>query len=88
MLSRIAAIVRFDRRADLARITAPTLVIGARDDVVTPAYYSEALGRLIPGARTVILPEGGHFFPVLAAGEFRRLVADFLTHVEAARAAQ
>jgi aminoacrylate hydrolase len=78
MLSRIAALLEFDRRADLGRISAPTLVVGARDDMVTPVYYSEELGRLIPGAETAILEAGGHFFPVSAAEEFRGLVLNFL----------
>ncbi|MBL29324.1 MAG: alpha/beta hydrolase [Rhodospirillaceae bacterium] len=79
MLDRIDAICRFDRRADLPRIQAPTLVIGARDDIVTPVYYSEELGRLIPGATTVLLPQGGHFFPQLLRTEFTRTVLDFLS---------
>jgi aminoacrylate hydrolase len=78
MLSRIEAILRFDRRADLARIATPTLVIGAADDMVTPAYFSEELGRRIRGAETVILPWGGHFFPVAAAEEFRDTLLEFL----------
>ncbi len=78
MLARIEAILRFDRRAEVARIAAPTLVVGAEDDAVTPAYFSAELGRLIPGAETVILAGGGHFFPVSAAAEFRRLLLDFL----------
>ena len=88
MLSRIEAIVRFDRRADLPRIAAPTLVIGAQDDMVTPAYFSEELGQRIPGAQTVILPQGGHFFPVSAAEDFRRNVIEFLGAPRPARAAQ
>ena len=76
--SRIDAILRFDRRADLARIQAPTLVFGARDDIVTPPYYSEELGRLIPDARTVILPQGGHFYPRLFPELFQRVVLEFL----------
>ena len=78
MRGRIAAILRFDRRADLARVTAPTLVIGAQDDVVTPPYYSEELGRLIAAAETVVLPQGGHFFPRLFPQEFQRIVIEFL----------
>ena len=78
MLSRIAALLKFDRRADLGRISAPTLVVGARDDMVTPIYYSEALAGLIPGAETAILEAGGHFFPVSAAEAFRGLVLDFI----------
>ena len=78
MLSRIDAILRFDRRGELARIRAPTLVIGARDDIVTPSYYTDELGRLIPGAETVLLPQGGHFFPQLFPEAFRRIVLEFL----------
>lgn len=78
VLRRIAAIQRFDRRSDVHRITAPTLVIGARDDAVTPPHLSEELGRLIPGAITIILPRGGHFFPQIAGSAFRTAVMDFL----------
>ena len=78
MLSRIAALLKFDRRAELARIAAPTLILGARDDMVTPVYYSEELSRLIPGAETAILEAGGHFFPISAAEEFRGALLDFL----------
>jgi aminoacrylate hydrolase len=78
MLGRIEAILRFDRRADLPRITAPTLVIGVRDDIVTPAYFAEEPGRLIPNARLVVLPWGGHFYPQVFPEDFRRLVVPFL----------
>jgi aminoacrylate hydrolase len=54
------------------------MVIAARDDVVTPPYYSEQLGRLIPGAETVILPQGGHFFPRVFPDAYRETVLNFL----------
>lgn len=79
VLARIAAILRFDRREDLGRISSPTLVIGARDDVVVPPYLSEDLGQRIPGARIVMLPYGGHFFPRVVAEEFRQCVLSFLS---------
>jgi aminoacrylate hydrolase len=78
-LSRIAAIRRFDRHSDLGRITAPTLVIAAADDVVTPAYFSEELAQEIQGARLALLPEGGHFLPNVVEEEFREIVETFLT---------
>ncbi len=78
MRRRTEAIPRFDRRADLHRIKSPTLVLGARDDFAMPAYLSEELGRLIPGAETVLFPEGGHFFPQVFPEEYLRLVTDFL----------
>jgi aminoacrylate hydrolase len=75
---RISAILRHDRSAELHRIVASTLVIGARDDMVTPAYFSEALGRAIGTSTTVILPDGGHTFPVSRAARFARVVDGFL----------
>jgi aminoacrylate hydrolase len=79
MLSRIRGILKFDRRDELGKIAAPTLVIGARDDITTPAYFSEELGRLIPGTETVILDTGGHFFPIVEPESFRKHVLAFLT---------
>ena len=78
MLSRIAAIVAHDRRAELQRVRAPTLAICARDDMVTPLYFSEELVRLIPNARSYILPDGGHFYPNVHPAEFRRVLTSFL----------
>src|SRR5215475_11717636 len=59
--SRIDAMLAFDRTSDLGRIKTPTLVIGAEDDIVTPAYFSEELARLIPAAEVKLFPRGGHF---------------------------
>jgi aminoacrylate hydrolase len=78
MLSRIAAICRFDRKAELGRIRHKTLVFVARDDIVTPAYFSGELARLIPDARLVMLPDGGHLFPNVHGETFRRTLTDFL----------
>jgi aminoacrylate hydrolase len=78
VLSRIAAIVAHDRREQLQKVRAPTLAICARDDMVTPLYFTEELVRLIPGARAYVLPDGGHFFPNVHGGEFRRVMTSFL----------
>lgn len=78
VLSRIAAIVAHDRRDQLQKVRAPTLAICARDDMVTPLYFTEELVRLIPHARAYVLPDGGHFFPNVHGGEFRRVMTSFL----------
>jgi len=78
VLSRIAAIVAHDRRDQLQRVRAPTLAICARDDMVTPLYFTEELVRLIPDARAYILPDGGHFYPHVHGAEFRRVMSSFL----------
>ncbi len=79
MLSRIDAIVAHDQRAELQKVRAPTLAICARDDMVTPLYFTEALVRLIPQARAYVLPDGGHFYPMVHGAEFRRVMSSFLS---------
>ena len=76
--SRIDAILAFDRTESLSRIKTPTLVVGAEDDIVTPAYFSEELARLIPGAEIKIFPRGGHAFTQVRAREFTQAVLPFL----------
>jgi aminoacrylate hydrolase len=78
VLSRIAAIVAHDRRDQLQKVRARTLVICARDDTVTPLYFTEELVRLIPGARAYVLADGGHAYPNVHGAEFRRVMTSFL----------
>ncbi|UCE32344.1 MAG: pyrimidine utilization protein D [Burkholderiales bacterium] len=76
--SRIDAIVAFDRTADLARITTPTLVLVARDDFLTPPYFSEELARLIPNASLRVLDKGGHCASETAIDDFNAAVLEFV----------
>ncbi|MBS0220707.1 MAG: alpha/beta fold hydrolase [Proteobacteria bacterium] len=78
VLSRIAAIVAHDRREQLQKVRSPALAICARDDMVTPLYFTEELVRLIPRARAYILPDGGHLYPNVHGAEFRRVMTAFL----------
>ncbi len=76
--SRIDAIIRFDRRARLGQIKAPTLVIVAVDDMVTPPYLSAELTAKIPTARLVLLPYGGHFSLLVDPTAYNEAVGTFL----------
>ena len=76
--SRIDAIVAFDRRQRLGEIAVPTLVIVARDDAVTPKFYSDELAKAIAGASYVVLDGGGHFAPQILPEPYNRAVGTFL----------
>jgi aminoacrylate hydrolase len=78
MVERLQVVLAHDRRAELGRVTAVTLVVGARDDIWTPAYLSVELGRLIPDAEILILPEGQHFFPQVVPKRFAGILHAFL----------
>ncbi len=50
----------FDRRADVARIELPTLIVCGSADVMTPLKLSQSLHDQIAGSELVILPDAGH----------------------------
>jgi len=79
VLSRIEAIMRFDRRSELSRIRTPTLVTVAADDMVTPLYFSQVLAKAIPGARLKVFERGGHMPYHVIDEEYTRAVVDFLS---------
>ena len=78
MVSRIDAIMNYDRRAGLGDIGLPTLVISARDDAVTPIHLSDELAKSIPGAEQVVLDRGGHFAPIILPEDYNPPVLEFL----------
>jgi aminoacrylate hydrolase len=72
-----------DRRKEFHRITVPTLVIGADDDILAPRYFSEEFVRLIPGARAHFATCGGHALTKTQADLFNRIALEFFTEVTA-----
>ncbi len=50
---------KWDRTADLGKITVPTLVIGARHDTMDPAHM-EKMARQVRNGRYLFLPNGSH----------------------------
>jgi len=83
--SRLAAILAFDRRAELIAIRIPTLVLCADDDILTPRYFSEEYARLIPGARSCWEPRGGHALSRTEPETFNRIAVDFFATAEVRR---
>ena len=49
----------WDRTADLAKVTVPTLVIGARYDTMDPAFM-EMMSKRLPKGRYLYCPTGSH----------------------------
>ena len=53
-------LITFDRKADLANIAVPTMVLAGEDDTQAPAPMMERMATRIPGARFVCIPGAGH----------------------------
>ncbi|AUY52975.1 3-oxoadipate enol-lactonase [Streptomyces sp. CB01881] len=58
------ALAGYDLRADLARITAPTLVVAGREDRATPPAHARELADGIPGSTLLEIAEAAHLAPV------------------------
>jgi proline iminopeptidase len=52
-------ILNWDRSADLAKITVPTLIIGARHDTMDPKHM-EWMAKQLPKGRYLYCPNGSH----------------------------
>jgi pimeloyl-ACP methyl ester carboxylesterase len=74
-----AAIGRADYRGLLATITCPALVIGGREDRVTPPLLQEEIAAGIPGARLMILENCGHLAPLEQAQTVTQAMRDWLS---------
>ena len=75
--ARVRMLLAFDRSADLARITQPTLIVGARDDALVPLHHAHRLRALIPHAAFCEV-QGAHFHPRTDPAPFAARVAAFL----------
>lgn len=75
---RIGALRAFDASAWAGEISVPTLILGARDDMIVPAFLQEELAAAMPAARKTLLDSGGHFFPVSRPDAFTANVAEWI----------
>ena len=77
-LSQLQAAMSFNAESRLAEIRSPTLVLSGDADVIVPVQNSRNLVGKIPGARIHIVAGGSHTFFIEQAGEFNRIVTEFL----------
>jgi pimeloyl-ACP methyl ester carboxylesterase len=67
----------------LKDITAPTLVVTGRDDILIPAANSEIIAREISGAKLKIFDNAGHGFFISVRDPFIAVMKEFLAKHEA-----
>jgi len=61
---RIAALLGFDGSGLVGRLSAPALILGAKDDLIVPYFLQQDLHNHLPAAAFATFETGGHFFPV------------------------
>ncbi len=72
------AVQEFNAWDRLSQITAPTLVLGAEQDILVPPKNSEILAERIPNAELVIVKGGGHQVLIEQADACNQAVLSFL----------
>jgi 3-oxoadipate enol-lactonase len=70
------AIAVMDQLEDLARIEAPTLVIGAQQDTAIPPAHSETLAAGIRSSRLEVIDDAAHLASVEQRAAITRLLVD------------
>lgn len=77
LMAQLDAIDKHDVLADLSNVSCPTLVIGAKMDMMVPGFASEEIAAAIPGAELTMM-ETGHGSGVEEMEGFNRAVNGFL----------
>ena len=85
VMQQLRAMGRFDASTRLAELGGtPTLVIGARHDLISRPEYSRQLAAAIPGARLIEVPDAGHGVTIQRADVVNSALADHMLSVERA----
>jgi pimeloyl-ACP methyl ester carboxylesterase len=74
----LEALLTFDRRAELARIHVPTLLIAGENDRTAPPAVMRKMADAIVGSTYLELPGIGHLQPLEAPDEFDAALLSFL----------
>lgn len=74
----LSACDQFDVMARVREIALPALVVVGADDIMTPVRYAEYLGRELPDAEVVVIPNSGHFVTLEQPEAVNAAVARFL----------
>lgn len=67
-----------DSRADLCKLTVPTLIMQPSEDIVAPIEVGEYLHKNIPGSTIVYMNATGHFPHLTAVDETIKLIKEYL----------
>ena len=78
LIAQAQAIMAHDALDRGGQITAPTLVLAAAEDILTPVAGARELAESIPGARLRVLPRGSHVTAAEYPTEVSEALLEFL----------
>lgn len=78
----LACLVTFDRRADLANIRVPTLLVAGEEDTNAPLKTMTRMAEAIANARLEVLAGIGHLAPLECPDRYAAIVRRFLADLQ------
>ena len=72
------ALIGFDLRPELKKVTCPTLVISARYDGINALELGQEIADLVPGSKMVIMENSGHMAIAEEPEKFITVIKEFL----------
>jgi pimeloyl-ACP methyl ester carboxylesterase len=71
----------FDIRQQIARVSAPALVLCGEQDKMTPLHYSQALAGALPNSRLVVIEGAGHMVMLERPQAVAKALTEFLQEI-------
>ena len=75
----LLAVEQVDLRADIEKISKPTMILAGVDDPITTAADAEGIGSKIKGAKIEVIADGGHMLPWERPAEVNAAFDNFLS---------
>jgi pimeloyl-ACP methyl ester carboxylesterase len=82
--ARVVSVIGFDVRAQLGRITVPTLLITPEDDHLVGRDAARDLVTGIPHAEEIVLARSGHMFRFTEPTRYGSTISRFVSHLPGA----
>jgi pimeloyl-ACP methyl ester carboxylesterase len=78
----LLAVEQTDLRADIEKISTPTMILAGVDDPITTAADAEGVGSKIKGAKIEVIADGGHMLPFERPAEVNAAFDNFLARLK------
>jgi pimeloyl-ACP methyl ester carboxylesterase len=80
--ARVASVISFDVRDQLAKVRVPTLLITPADDRLVGAQAAKELCEGLSNAREAVLPSTGHMFRFTHPSLYGQTILEFLQDLD------
>lgn len=82
VLTTAKSAIRQNLAEEVAKISAPTLLVWGNNDTITPPFVGEEFHKLIPNSKLLFIDECGHAPMMEQPEEFNRYLSEFLDEIK------